>query len=139
MVYEDVHQYGGHVCVNNVDEKLFSKYRLNAAMHRQRMAELAKLRKDFRTEILIEEGDHNFAASGYADYRWIPKSYFSRAVFYIFGPYLVLISFDHQPPPPNILIKSAAFADAYRHAFDIRWSNAVKPPTQKGKSAKRGR
>jgi transcriptional regulator with XRE-family HTH domain len=131
-VYEEVRRHGGAICVSGVDEKLFSKYRLNPEIHRERMRALCAERSDIRMRILVEEGDLNFVASAYASYRWQPKKYFSKAAFYVFGSSLALISFDHQPPPLIILIKSAAFADAYRNAFDIAWDNAIDPPASGG-------
>ncbi|MBP7253233.1 MAG: hypothetical protein KBA75_07100, partial [Alphaproteobacteria bacterium] len=47
---------------------------------------------------------------------------------YVFGTSLAVSSFDNQPPTLIILINSAAFADAYRNAFDIAWNNAIIPP-----------
>ena len=129
FVYEEVRRDGGMICVSGVDEKLFSKYRLNPEMHRERMRALCKERNDIQMRILVEEGDFNFVASTYASYRWQPRSHFSKAAFYVFGSSLALISFDHQPPPLIILIKSAAFAEAYRNSFDIAWDNAIIPPT----------
>lgn len=130
FVYEEISRHGGMVCVSNVDERLFAKYRLNPEIHRERMRELCKSRGDIQMRILVEEGDYNFVASQYATYRWQHKSHFSKAAFYVFGSALALISFDHNPPPLIILIKSATFADAYRQAFDIAWSNAIIPPKQ---------
>lgn len=134
-VYEEISRHGGMVCVSGVDEKLFSKYRLNPEIHRERMKELCSHRKDIHMRILVEEGDYNFAASSYATYRWQPKKHFSKAAFYVFGSSLALISFDNQPPPLIILIKSAAFADAYRSSFDIAWNNALIPPDTKTPSS----
>ncbi|MBP7253709.1 MAG: helix-turn-helix transcriptional regulator [Alphaproteobacteria bacterium] len=127
-VYEEIKHHGGTVCVSGVDEKLFAKYRLNPEMHRERMRALCQERSDIQMRILVEEGDLNFVASSYATYRWQPRKHFSKAAFYVFGSSLALISFDNQPPPLIILIKSAAFADAYRNAFDIAWNNAIIPP-----------
>ncbi len=134
-VYEEISKFGGMVCVSGVDEKLFSKYRLNPEVHRERMRELCARRQDITMRILVEEGDYNFVATSYASYRWQEKKYFSKASFYVFGSSLALISFDSQPPPLIILIKSAAFADAYRNAFDIAWNNAVVPPERSGSAS----
>ena len=137
-VYEETSRQGGVVCVSGVDEKLFSKYRLNPEVHRERMRELCKKRGDIEMRILVEEGDYNFVASQYADYRWQPKEYFSKAAFYVFGSCLALISFDNPTPPLIILIKSAAFAEAYRSSFEIAWNHAIIPPGNKA-SAQKGR
>lgn len=128
-VYEEISRHGGMVCVSGVDERLFSKYRLNPEVHRERMRALCEKRGDIQMRILVEEGDYNFVASNYASYRWQSKDQFTKAAFYVFGGVLALISFDNQPPPLIILIKSATFAEAYRNAFDITWKHAIIPPS----------
>jgi transcriptional regulator with XRE-family HTH domain len=139
IVYEHMRDHGGTICVSGVDERLFSKYRLNTDLHRARMAELARTREDYDMRILVEEDDTDFAAANYARYRWTPKRHFSSTAFYVFGPYLALISFDHQPPPLIILIKSAAFGDAYRNAFEVAWHNAILPESPRGMKKKKSK
>jgi transcriptional regulator with XRE-family HTH domain len=133
FVYEYLSQYGGLVCVSGVNEKLFVKYQGEFAdVHMNRMAELVKKRDDLMMRILVEEGDYNFVASSYAQYRWQAKEYFSPAPFYVFGDNLALISFAHEPSPLVIFIKSASLADAYRHAFDLAWTQSIEPPPKEG-------
>ena len=129
FIYSYLKKHGGNICVGGVDESLFSKYRQNPEEHRLRMAELIKQRKDISMRILIQEGDYNFAASAYAEYRWQPKEYFSPTSFYAFGECLALISFANKPTPLVVLIKSGSFTEAYRHSFDLAWANAQVPPT----------
>ncbi len=136
-VYKYLSEYGGLVCVSGVNEKLYVKYQGDFAdVHMDRMAELVKRRDDLMMRILVEEGDYNFVASDYAQYRWQPKEYFSPASFYVFGDNLALISFTHEPSPLVIFIKSSSLADAYRQSFNQAWSQAIEPPpqTKKGRS-----
>lgn len=121
IIYAHVSRYGGELCVSGVDECLFSKYHLTAKDHAVRMADLRKKRNDINMRILIQEGDYNFVASSYATYKWQEKENFSPTPFYVFGDYLALISFAHDPSPLVILIKSAAFSEAYRQSFNITW------------------
>lgn len=129
--YEIIHEYlrlsGGDVCVSGVDERLFTKYRDNPEVHRARMVEVMRQHPDFMMRILIKEGDTNFVASQYATYKWQPKESFSATAFYVFGDCLALISFTHDPAPLIILIKSAAFSEAYRHSFNLAWANSKIP------------
>lgn len=133
-LYEIIHEHllahGGDVCVSGADERLFAKYRDNPELHRQRMADLVKQKPDLKMRILVAENDYNFVASSYATYRWQPKEQFSPTAFYVFGDCLALISFAHDPAPLVILIKSAAFAEAYRHSFNMAWLSS-KEPTKK--------
>ncbi len=123
-LYEHVSHHGGDLCVSGVDERLFSKYHLTAKAHAERMTILRQTRNDIRMQILIEEGDYNFIATGYAAYRWQKKEHFSATPFYVFGDCLALISFSHDPAPQVILIKSATFAQAYRQAFALAWQSS---------------
>jgi len=134
IMHEHLRTHGDDICVSGVDESLFVKYQGDFAdTHMSRMAELAKQRPNLRMRILIADGDYNFVASDYATYRWQPKELFSPTAFYVFGDCLALISFSHDPAPLVILIKSAAFAEAYRHSFDLVWK-AAKKPTPKEKT-----
>lgn len=132
VMHEHLRTQGGDICVSGADEKLFAKYRDNPEQHRTRMVELLKEQPNLKMRILVAEGDYNFTASNYATYRWQPKELFSPTAFYVFGDCLALISFTNDPAPLVILIKSAAFAEAYRHAFDLAWMSS-KEPTPKGK------
>ena len=131
-IHTHIQSHGGDICVSGVDESLFVKYQGEfAKTHMGKMAELAKARPNFRMRILIEEGDLNFAASNYASYKWQPKGSFSPASFYVFGDRLALISFSHDPAPYVIVINSNAFAESYRHSFDLAWTNALEPKKKK--------
>ncbi|MBI1273936.1 MAG: helix-turn-helix domain-containing protein [Alphaproteobacteria bacterium] len=124
ILFEHLSEHGGDVCVSGVNERLFAKYRTNAEVHREKMAELVKNRSDLTMRILIEDGDQNYTAASYAQYRWQQKEYFSPTSFYVFGDHLGLISFSHDPAPLVVLIKSSPFAEAYRQSFNFAWSNA---------------
>jgi transcriptional regulator with XRE-family HTH domain len=133
FVYDHISNYGGDVCVTGVDEKLFVKYQGDFAdIHMDRMAKIVEKHKNFKMRILVEEGDYNFVASSYAHYKWQSKKDFLPTSFYVFGDQLALISFTHEPAPLVILIKSACFAEAYRHSFDLAWASASEPKVLKG-------
>lgn len=134
FIYSYLRQHGGDVCISGSDARLYTKYRANPEIHRRRMAELAKRRKDLNVRILCKEGDYNFVATSYAHYRWQPEAYFSPTTFYTFGNYLALISFFHDPAPHVLLIESAPYADAYRRAFNFAWENAKEPSPRKAGS-----
>ena len=133
VLHEHLRAHGGDICVSGADEKLFAKYRDNPEQHRQRMAELLKKQPDLKMRILVAEGDYNFTASNYATYKWQPKEHFSPTAFYVFGDCLALISFTNDPAPLVVLIKSAAFAEAYRHSFNMAWIMAREPDKKEEK------
>jgi transcriptional regulator with XRE-family HTH domain len=133
IVYKHLSNFGGEVCISGVDERLFEKFQKNQAEYIEKVSKLEKERGDIRALILIREGDENFVASAYAEYRWQNKESFSPTAFYVFGDHLALISFSSENPPHVVLITSAAFAEAYRKQFKDDFSRAKIPPKKKGK------
>jgi transcriptional regulator with XRE-family HTH domain len=127
--YADMLSNGGFIHACGVDEKLFKHYGYrNVDHHLVRMTEMCKSRGiDHCMQILIREGDTNYVADGYAQYRWLSSENFSSTCFYVFNKYLALISFTAVPTPYVILIKSEAFADAYRQQFMKLWDTAIIP------------
>jgi DNA-binding XRE family transcriptional regulator len=132
-VYLHVKHHGGSICVSGVDEALFAKHHgpEHSRAHLERMTALCQSRHDISFKILIKEGDANFLASTYATYRWQPREHFSPTPFYLFGDRLALITFDADPAPKILLIRSAVFADAYRKQFQIAWEAAKDPPQKR--------
>lgn len=128
QIYAHASLHGGLICVSGVDETLFIKHQGDFAHpHMKRMAALAKKRKDFRMHILVREGDRNFVAARYARYRWQSAEGFSPTAFYVFGGNLALISFAGPDAPSVVLMRSSAFAEAYRKQFDTQWRHAKTP------------
>jgi transcriptional regulator with XRE-family HTH domain len=127
LIYTHLKKHGGDVCIGGSDLSLYSKYRSDPGVHRQRMMELLKERNDVSVRILCKEGNSDFDILGYAKYRWLPEEQFSPTSFYTFGDYLALISFFHEHPPQVILLHSAPYADAYRRTFELAWKNAKQP------------
>ena len=135
IVYSHLSQHGGEMCISGVDEKLFAKYQKNQDEYIVKVTKLMKERGDIHALILIREGDENFVASDYAEYRWQDRESFSPTAFYVFGDHLALISFHSENPPHVVLIMSAAFAAAYKKQFKDDFSRARVPPTKKVKKA----
>ncbi|MFY9288433.1 MAG: helix-turn-helix transcriptional regulator [Alphaproteobacteria bacterium] len=132
IVYDHLLQHGGEVCISGVDESLFAKYQKNQNEYITKVSKLEKERGDIKAFILIKEGDQNFVASNYAEYRWQDKKSFSPTAFYVFGDNLALISFQSENPPHVVLINSAAFAAAYRKQFKDDFAQAKIPSKKKG-------
>ncbi|MDD5586600.1 MAG: helix-turn-helix transcriptional regulator [Alphaproteobacteria bacterium] len=132
ILYADLVTNGGLIYASGVDEKLFCQYYGDCSRsnkHIVRMNEMMRARgEQYCMNILVCENDSNYVADGYARYRWLSKEYFTPACFYVFNNYLALISFTAIPAPHVILIKSAAFADAYRQLFQKLWETAKIPP-----------
>jgi len=133
-VYSHLSLHGGEVCISGVDEALFAKYQKNQDEYVAKVTKLMKERGDINALILIREGDKNFVASNYAEYRWQDPASFSPTAFYVFGDHLALISFQSEDPPHVVLITSAAFSSAYRKQFKEDFSRAKVPKIKGTKS-----
>ncbi|NCC20907.1 MAG: XRE family transcriptional regulator [Alphaproteobacteria bacterium] len=119
------------VLVSNVDEREFMKWlsEENVAIHVDRMKKIEGL----RYKIAIKEGDtYYLASSKYAEYRWMPREYFSSVPFYAYGKKLAILLFNAEPTV--ILLNYPAVAEAYRSQFDAIWDTFKIPPTDKQES-----
>lgn len=122
LVYKTLSTCSGEVCVSNVDEDLFIKWAGDSAQeHMKRISSLSGI----AYKVLLQEGDYNFVASSYAEYRWVPKLYFNSVPFYVFEKKLAIFVFDEQPI--IILHNFPAIAQAYRSQFASLWDNAILP------------
>lgn len=128
-VASTVEKTGGQICVSNVKEEWFQgalTLEVNTA-YRAKMAEIQK-KNNFYFRILVQEGDTNFIASKYAEYRWIQKKYFKTVPFYVYGDKLAIIHF--QKGPLVHVVENKDIADAQRVQFDILWDHAIDPPKE---------
>jgi hypothetical protein len=91
------------------------------------MSDLVHQRKDIKVLAILCEGDTNFLASDYNEYRWIAKEMFSPVPFYIYGENLAIMNFQTIPKPTIILHKFPAITEAYRKQFDIFWNISKEP------------
>ncbi len=95
-VYETAKTTNTDICVSNVDESVFSAH-LTPADDLDYMSKMAAIqkKKKFSFKVLVKEGDYNFDAI-YAEYRWVPKEYFSSIPFYVYGTKLAFLFFDEE-------------------------------------------
>lgn len=121
-VYETLAAKHGIVYVSNVDEKEFLKFGADLLeAHTERIKKLGGI----TYKILVKEGDKNFVASNYAQYRWIPKEQFTTVPFYIYGPKIAILMFNDEPT--IIVLSYASIADAFRVQFETNWLLAKQP------------
>jgi hypothetical protein len=76
---------------------------------------------------ILCEGDTNFIASDYNQYRWISEELFSPVPFYIYGECLAIMNFQTVPAPTIILHKFPAITAAYRKQFEAFWKMSRDP------------
>jgi len=140
--FNNVHEYasknGGTIMMFGIDETTFIKTISNdfSQDYLKRMTEVSRKRGDLEVLSIICEGDNNFCASDYNEYRWISKEVFQAVPFYIFGETLAIMDFETAPGPTIMLLKSRAITNAYRKQFLAFWKMAYVPQTQQKKAVK---
>ena len=121
-VYETVKNKSGEIFVSNVSERKFIKLAGERAdEHMQRMAQL----KGLSFKVLLKEGDQDFAASQYVEYKWMKKEFFASVPFYVFDKQLAIILLEDEPR--ILLLQYPAIADAFRLQFLAMWHTAMVP------------
>jgi hypothetical protein len=83
---------------------------------------MREIKGKYSFKILIKEGDTNFIASDYAEYRWVPKENFHSVPFYVFGNSLAFLIFGDDVIVH--MIQNAEIADAQRTQFKLVWETA---------------
>lgn len=131
--YEDIYNtakgFKGTFLVNNVDETKFLKWGKDILEpHSLRMKELGTV--DYK--ILVKEGDLNFAASEYAEYRWLPKDMFASVSFYVYGSKLGIILFENEPTV--LVLDYPAITDAYKKQFEAFWELSRAPQLEQARA-----
>ncbi len=77
--------------------------------------------------ILVREGDEEFPAKDYAQYKWFPKPLFNDKSFYSYHDRLAFLNF--QNGNVDILImRQKEFAAGYRNLFRAVWDYVAKNP-----------
>lgn len=127
-VYDHANLHGGKIVMMGIDESLFIETITPefSQDYLRRMTELSQKRGDLEVLSIVCEGDTNFCASEYNEYRWIPEEIFHPVPFYIYGDTFAIMDFETGSGVTIILIKSETIAKAYRKQFDAFW-NMAKP------------
>ncbi len=127
-VYETTKQNSSEICLfNGVPSKLIHWLGNEFyEMHRARMAAL----KNFKFRIIIEEGDEQFIASGFAEYRWFPKDRFNERTLYCYGDKLAFLNFT-KDNVRILVMQQEEIADSFRELFNIAWENVAIIPNAK--------
>lgn len=135
--FNNVHDYasknGGAIMMFGIDETTFIDTITPefSQDYLGRMTAVSQKRGDLEVLSILCEGDTNFCASEYNEYRWISKDIFQAVPFYIYGETLAIMDFDTTPGPTIILLKSRAITTAYRKQFQAFWGMAYPAPVDK--------
>lgn len=77
--------------------------------------------------IITKEGDTNFPARDYSDYKWVPEKFFNEKSFYSYHNKLAFLDFKENDIE-ILLMKQPDFARGYRDLFLIAWETIAKSP-----------
>lgn len=119
-IYETVRNTLGEVLVSNVDERDFEKWL--GSKKPEHLDRMKALKGKVLYKILVREGDTFSPASDYAEYRWIPREYFSSVPFYVYGNKLAIMLFGEEPTV--IVLDYPAVSVTYRAQFQALWDSA---------------
>lgn len=130
-VHEYAQTHGGTIVMFGIDETTFIKTITPefSKDYLKRMTEVSRKRGDLKVLSIVCEGDTNFCASDYNEYRWISKDVFQAVPFYIYGETLAIMDFETAPGPTIMLLKSRAITNAYYKQFQTFWKMAYVPPS----------
>ncbi len=125
-VYDTARTKGGNICLfNGVPINLL--HWLGKDFYQMHAERMLKIKDNFDFKIIIEEGDDDFIAGGFAVYRWFPKNRFNEKTLYCFGNKLAFLDFSKSNV--NILvIQQADLANSFRELFNIAWDNVAFDP-----------
>ena len=74
--------------------------------------------------IIVKEGDTNFPAKDYSQYRWFSEAIFNDQSFYSYHDRLAFLNFENDNVE-ILIIKQLNFAEGYRALFDIAWQHGT--------------
>lgn len=109
------------ICVSNVDERNFSRWG-GADMNAKYREEMSKI-DTVTCRIIVQEGDRNFVASGFAEYRWASAGDFGDVPFYIYGDKTAIIPFQ-EDELHIFIIHHALITKFYRQQFELNWNRS---------------
>lgn len=136
-VYNTAQKYGTvenpcEVFLSNVVHENWIKW-MGSEKWKHHTDRMTKNKAVMDVRIIVEDGDWNFPAKAYSQYKWFPKKFFHDQSFYSYHDRLVFLSFTDD----NVIItimKSKKFAEGYRNLFRVAWDNLAKTP-QKAKGS----
>lgn len=94
--------------------------------HTRRMTE-SKDVMDVR--IIVQEGDLNFPARAYSQYKWFPENLFNDKSFYSYHDKLAFLNFK-EDNVEIVIMRQPEFAEGYRTMFQICWDNFASTPQE---------
>jgi len=124
-VYETAKSSGGQICLFNGVPHLLVKW-LGDEFYEMHSRRMVRIKNNFTFKIIVEEGDNQFIAAGFAEYRWFPRRKFSDQTVYIYGDKVAFFAFT--PDSVDISVFSnPKLVKTQRVFFDLAWDAAKVP------------
>lgn len=128
-VYETSKTAGTDICLfNGVPHKLIEW--LGEDFYKMHAERMDKLRDNFTFRIIVEEGNQQFIARGFAEYRWFPKEKFNDRTLYCYGDKLAFLNFS-KDSVRIVVMQQAEIAASFKELFNIAWENVAVSPQAK--------
>lgn len=134
-VYQGAVDFDLPICLHNAKPDNWFKWmgEEEYLKHSKRMVELTK-EKTIDVRITALEGDQNFIASNFAEYRWLPADKFNDQSFYAYGDKLAFLTFSEDAVDIKIL-QNLQFANGFRVLFNNAWETVARIPPNKEDAA----
>lgn len=125
-VYETMKQTGGDISLfNGVPSKLIEW--LGEDFYKMHADRMDKISKNFTFRIIVQEGNQQFIARDFAEYRWFPKERFNDRTLYCYGDKLAFLNFT-KDNVRIMVMEQAEVAASFRELFKIAWDNVAITP-----------
>ncbi len=133
-VYETAVKYGTkenptEVFLSNVVHENWIKW-MGADKWKNHTDRMTKNKDVMDVRILVQEGDANFPASEYSQYKWVSKDLFNDQSFYSYHNKLAFLNFKDDDVQIMIM-EQAEFAAGYRNLFRVAWDHVARIPQAK--------
>jgi len=79
--------------------------------------------------IIVKEGDYNFPAKDYSQYKWFSEKVFNDQSFYSYHDRLAFLNFTNDDVE-ILIIKQMDFARGYRTLFEMAWNYGTMVPNE---------
>lgn len=128
-VYEVASTQGGEIILHSARPGNWIKW-LGQEWYDDHAKRMAIVGDKINVKITVEEGNWNFIAAPFAEYRWFPHDIFRQESFYCYGDRLAFIAFTEDNVTIQI-IKKLEFAAGFRVLFNVAWDRAAIIPSKK--------
>lgn len=127
-VYEQAKDKGGKIRLWNARPAYFIEW-LGKDWYEKHIERMKPLLENISFNITCEEGDMNFIANKFAEYRWVPNKIFNEQAIYCYGNRIAFLNFTKDSVDIFILYNKD-FYQSFCLLFDFVWDEITIIPNQ---------